>query len=765
MSVTPSYGARQEDWTTLDLILGLTSDLLPVVSNPEAEVSPHSFLKAGNRGKVPSLYNRKHQVKGFIGWSKYRATSADVGSWMKERDYGICLQTRYVRAFDIDVEDREKALALAEGVERALGCSVPWRVRAGSGKRLGMVRVKLPEGQELKKRVLKVDGGMIELLGDGQQFIFAGTHTGGSRYEIAGGIESLEIPEVGIETLERAWERLAEEFEAAGSEKDKRAAGKISANPSGRWNPYNENNSEEVKGGTVVEEDPWVGALFDLGVVLQQGREGELYIRCPFEEEHTGGTGGAADGDTSTVYFVKGTRGYEQGHFKCLHAHCAERSDADFIDALGLYASAFEVLAPERHNIEVRKAGGTVNTDEAVGAGVGRMPLPRSELNLTASGMVKATLPNLIEVMSAPHVCGWRIRYDEFTDEVMVGNGGREAKALRDDDYTTMRATLERAGFMPVGREIMRDAVQNVAFSHPYDSAKEWLSGLRWDGVARCERFLIDYAGCEDTPYAKSVGSYMWTALAGRVLEPGIKADMVPVLVGAQGVRKSTSLEAIAPTPEYFAALSLAERNDDLSRRMRGKIVLELAELNGLRRKDMESVKSFIAQTHERWVPKYRECAVSYPRRALFVGTTNAHDFLTDITGNRRWLPIEVQEMRVEEIVRDRELLWAEAAALFTVGGVAWNEAIALGVDQHPRYQEEDRWHERVKAWLETPSAEGILPGTTEPIKYLDVVTYVLGSEERSVSDARVSAILRALGLTRRMYRKDGKQQRGWFVK
>jgi predicted P-loop ATPase len=72
----------------------------------------------------------------------------------------------------------------------------------------------------------------------------------------------------------------------------------------------------------------------------------------------------------------------------------------------------------------------------------------------------------------------------------------------------------------------------------------------------------------------------MWTALAGRVLEPGVKADMVPILVGPQGCGKSSGVEALSPDPAFFTEISFArEDDDDLARKMRGRLVAEIARV------------------------------------------------------------------------------------------------------------------------------------------------------------------------------------------
>uniref|UniRef100_A0A1A9ZTL0 Virulence-associated protein E-like domain-containing protein n=1 Tax=Glossina pallidipes TaxID=7398 RepID=A0A1A9ZTL0_GLOPL len=104
---------------------------------------------------------------------------------------------------------------------------------------------------------------------------------------------------------------------------------------------------------------------------------------------------------------------------------------------------------------------------------------------------------------------------------------------------------------------------------------------------------------------------------------------------------------------------------------MRGRLVGEISELRGLNSKEIESIKAFITRTHEVWVPKYREFATQFSRRLVMFGTTNQEEFLADETGNRRWLPLRVGKMRLDDIKRDVMQLWAEGTELYrTLGGV-----------------------------------------------------------------------------------------------
>lgn len=655
------YGASPDDWAHFDLILGLGADLLPVVSKPGAAISEGSSLKA--LGKTPSAYNRAGRVVGIPQWTLHQASDHEISRWAKQPDYGICVQTRVVRFIDIDVPDAAASAAIAAAFEDALAVALPRRVRGNSGK-LGLAF--LLEG-EWPKRILRVDGGVVEFLGNGQQFVAVGTHPSGARYEWPGGLPD-DVPQLTAAQFEQAWAALEIEFGAAPA--------------------ISTALVQRQRGAAIDVADPVADYLEAQGLVLGEDARGALLVACPWAGEHTGGE----DGDSSTVWFRAGTNGYPKGHFKCLHAHCEGRSDGEFWNAIGYscdVSGEFDVVAgPD-------------------------MGIPMSDDVLPSfardkSGAIPANINNLVAGVASRKCAGAVIGYDHFRDEIMQGPGGDDGwQRFTDVDYTRLQMRLETWGFKPIAREMLRNAVEEVARRNSFDSAILWLERKvpAWDGVPRVQTFLRDYWGAEDGPYTRAVSRYLWTALAGRVLVPGVKADMVPIFVGPQGCGKSTGVMALAPTDDVCAEISLHEKEDDLSRRIKGRLVVELGELRGLHTRELEAIKAWITRRTESWVPKYKEFATHYARRCVFFGTTNQDQFLADSTGNRRWLPVRVSQVKgFSEI---REQLWAEAREAFRAAGVSFADAERLAGDAHEEHTMPDPTVEPIGRWLDTEEGLG----------------------------------------------------------
>lgn len=723
----PCYGATPTEWAHFDVLLGLTSDLLPVVSNPKAEISPESKMK--DKGKVPSRYNRHKQVAGLAGWTQYTATDMDMERWQQQPDYGICIQTRHVRALDVDVPDATKAALIAMEIERVLGFCPPIRYRDNSWKFLMAFRI----AGDMPKRVIRVreklvDGEgkttepawLIEFLANGQQFVACGTHSSGARINWKWNGHA-DFPTITLEQFDALWKVLCAKFACAPS-----TVGAL-----------------RKRGEYVETNDATANLIAEKGLDLGVGNDGQLFIECPWKDEHS-----MDSGITETAYFPRGTGGYELGHFKCMHASHSGKSDTDFEEATGLRDDMFGVVDVA---VETNEKGEPVQA------------LPK--WSRTKQGQVEATLYNLRLALERPDVCGRDVRNDRFTDDDMVRLPGGTWRPMTDGDAVNLREHLERHhNFKSIGRELMRDAIIAHGERHSFDTAIEWLETLPdWDGKPRIDNFMADCFAAEPGPYATAVGRYLWTALAGRCLVPGIKADMALILQGDQGVIKSTAIAALAPWEDTFAELGLGDKETELARRMRGKLVIELGELRGFYSKEFEAIKAFLVRRFDQWVPKYRERAISFARRCIFLATTNHSEILVDETGNRRFLPIRVERADIKKIKRDRLQLWAEARDLFMSHGIQWAEAETLGKEEHHKFTVHDSWEDDIATWLEMEDIDGAKNGQREFLKTNDVMREALNIDARNANggmEKRVAKALKVLGWGMKRMRVEGRQQR-----
>lgn len=720
------YGALPGEWSQLDLVLELTEDLLPVVSNPNAVPAPESSIK--QPGKLPSIYRQDGHMVGIGKWTEKVSTSREVSRWANVPDYGICLQTRLVRAIDVDVDEPLEAGDIEATIQDYLRLSLPIRRRGNSSKFL--LLFKMPG--DFTKRRFKTAGGVIEFLAGGQQCVVSGVHVSGVRYEFDGGLPDY-IPHLSDQQFENLWLHLNEKFGIEASVESRKGVA-----------PAKPRTMDDVK-------DPLVYFLESEGWVLGYHRSGRVDIRCPWQDEHSSDTG-----DTATSYYPAGVGGFDRGHYKCLHAHCMNRTDGEFKDAIGWSIEGFEEI-DDFTPATIDQDGNVISEID-----VAKAPIP-DEINthrLTNEKSKQSWIPvnytTVYLAMKYPAVCGMYIRYDAFRAELTRAKAGRW-QPFSDEDYVHIQRNIETsmAPYQKIPMEMCKACVKTYAKDAEIDTAAEWIRSLCWDGTPRVARFLTEYIGAEDSPYTQAVSKYFWSAMAGRMVSPGVKADMAPIAVGKQGARKTTLLSAIPPERDMFFELDMSKDDDDIARELRGKILGELSELKGIGQKANDHIKSFMSRQIEEHIPKYGEYAVRYARRCIFFGTTNDDEPLPpDSTGQRRWLPFKVIDgvkCGVEQFIELREQFFAEALCLFLQHGVMWQDAERLATVEHPTYEKSDPWEDAIHEFLFEGSMEKP-PAADWPqgVRIGDILTEVLNIHLRDHSRPhmlRVGDILRKAGM------------------
>jgi predicted P-loop ATPase len=407
-------------------------------------------------------------------------------------------------------------------------------------------------------------------------------------------------------------------------------------------------------------------------------------------------------------------------------------------------------------------------------------------LTLDSKNRYEASLPNLISVLGQQH--HFALGFDTFRGQIMVAPpgggapGGEDWRPMTDIDFVNLREALERQNFASISASMMRDALAAVADRNAYDSAVVWLNGLVWDGVPRIDTFVPVYCGAVDDAYTRAVSRYIWTGMVCRVMEPGCQLDMVPAFQSKQGGRKSSGLQSLAPMQEFFTdGVSLAHDDPDFKRMIRGKIVVEIAELAGLSKTEVEFIKRMITRRVEEWVEKWDKMTTRYERRCMLFASTNNVQFLPqDETGQRRWLPVEIERLDDVKITTDRAQLWAEGkvrwAALKAAGlpGVDFQQAEELAAGRHAKHELVDVWLDKVAAWLDTEVAiEGGAPIIPAPRSrpYLSITEVLEGAIRMTVdrmnraADLRMANVLRQLGYENKSKKIDGKVVRRWFPK
>ena len=333
-------------------------------------------------------------------------------------------------------------------------------------------------------------------------------------------------------------------------------------------------------------------------------------------------------------------------------------------------------------------------------------------LELDKHGHVKDSLDNLVIILRHDEALR-HIAFNCHRDGIDA-KGGLPWEQLKggwnDSDNAALKVYLSN-NYGLYSPSKTKDAVLAVAAEKAYHPIKEYLEALPdWDGIPRVETMFIDYFGAADTTYTRAVSRKSMVAAVARIYHPGTKFDSVPILNGPQGIGKSTLYAKLAG--EWFSdSLTLTDMRDKAGpEKLQGYWILELGELAGMRKADVETVKSFISRVDDKYRASYGVSVESHPRQCVIVGSTNAESgFLRDITGNRRFWPIPVSgksHKKAWQITREEVAqIWAETLVLYTRGEKLYLEGAdaLLAITEQADAMETDEREGLVREYLDTP--------------------------------------------------------------
>ena len=286
-----------------------------------------------------------------------------------------------------------------------------------------------------------------------------------------------------------------------------------------------------------------------------------------------------------------------------------------------------------------------------------------------------------------------QIRYNEFTNDITY----RGAESTESTE-TEVICALQVMGLQAT-REKVIAALKLVASENKYDPLADYVNGLEWDGVPRLATMFRDFFGAtiQSDEYLANVASRWMTSGIARALKPGVKADQWLILEGGQGIGKSTGAEMLSPFEGWFQDQlpDISKNTKDAKMALFGRWIIEIAELEAIRKADQEAVKKFASLRVDKERLPYERRYSSFPRRCVFIGTHNPgpeKGYFTDPTGARRFLPVEVGKIDVGGLRETRDQLWAEAKALYEAGERWWTEPNDPGVvdEQRARFVQSD---------------------------------------------------------------------------
>lgn len=383
--------------------------------------------------------------------------------------------------------------------------------------------------------------------------------------------------------------------------------------------------------------------------------------------------------------------------------------------------------------------------------------------------VVESTIDNAVTILNNDENLKGRLRLNSHSmkDEVVKPfmwdrDVVRYPRQLDDNDLNQIRRYMEKC-YGVRGKDTVKPAIYISSQENSYHPIKEYLDGLQcWDGVERLDGLLIRLFGAADAPYVRAVTRKAFCAAVKRIYQPGAKFDYVLVLIGEQGAGKSTFLSKMGG--KWFTDnVRITDDKRDNLEIMRGRWILEIAEMRGFNRTEAEFSKGFISRTEDIYRRAYKELDVVHPRQSIFIGTHNKSDFLHDETGNRRYWPVqctkgkeaaaEVWSYLTPEVVAQ---IWAEAKERVAQGEALYldRELEKVANEMQSNHLESDAWEEDVLRFIEDKNEV-----TTKEIWELAI------SGDKPISKAdqnRIAKIMRVAGWRYTKVRRGELRVKAW---
>ena len=249
-----------------------------------------------------------------------------------------------------------------------------------------------------------------------------------------------------------------------------------------------------------------------------------------------------------------------------------------------------------------------------------------------------------------------RLRHDVIADKMQVRDETGWREMTKHDINSIVCHAAQEYDANITSREVMTalqsDLIPDVHPLREYVlSCGEWTEEQPdWIDLVASQVHVSESAG-------ESSADRLWrgcfkkwfVAMVASWMKDEVVNHQVLVLIGRQGIYKTTWLEHLIPPHLRAYACKLANSND-LNKDERLRIaefgLISLDEIDSMNNRELNQLKSVITATDVNERAAYAYTKERRVRLASFCASGNRRDFLTDITGNRRWLPFEVEEIQ-----------------------------------------------------------------------------------------------------------------------
>lgn len=338
----------------------------------------------------------------------------------------------------------------------------------------------------------------------------------------------------------------------------------------------------------------------------------------------------------------------------------------------------------------------------------------KKKLKITDKGALAQSIENVVTILRYdPRLAGC-LALDEMKSSIVIvkptpWKKDADATQWLDADDAALRFFLERV-YGIASRDKIFDAVNVVATENRFHPVKDYLNSCTWDGVPRVETLLVDYLGAEDSTYTRTVTRKVMAAAVARIFQPGCKFDHMLTLRGAQGLGKSSFIGKLGG--QWYSDTMTTVQGKEAYEQLQGTWIMEVGELAGMRKAEVEAIKLFLSKQSDRFRPAYGRRTQEFPRQCIFIGSTNETQFLRDTTGNRRFWVVDTPNTPPKDFWTELtpevvKLIWAEAVEIYKAGEPLY---LSKEMEQVAREIQEAYEEENPKAGIVADYLDRLLP-------------------------------------------------------
>lgn len=337
------------------------------------------------------------------------------------------------------------------------------------------------------------------------------------------------------------------------------------------------------------------------------------------------------------------------------------------------------------------------------------------------------------------------IKYNEFTGQIeKVKEMPWETKTIQwqSADTLNIKHWWSRHLDFQVGTVAVDEAVIVHARAHSFNPATDYLNSVTWDGVERLDRMFTTYLGCADNSYVRACAKVLMIGLICRAFEPGCQHDAVVIIEGEQNAGKSSFCHILGG--ELYGNMGKFSLKDkDTPMKLKGKWLVEIAEIDKVTRQyNSAELKDWITLRKDTYRPPYERYVIDQLRGCVIVGTINPDGagYLSDVTGNRRFLSITATTIDLDKLREDRDQLFAEAMHQRRNGEKNFISDPDLLLQAHRESllrTETDPLVETIEAWL--------IENKKYTVTLLEVANQCLGLYSIKLTKTEQGRIVRAL--------------------